>query len=212
MTRIAIVGGTGDLGTGLAGRLAAHYDVTIGSRDHQKAVLAAQNVTRIIMKDIAGLTNEEAVEGADAAILAVPSLAVDLFTERVKAALKGKLVISPIVPIRKEAGVLYYDFTDKSAAERVAEALPESRVVSALHTIPAPRLLSYQEELDYDVLVAADRENDFQEASSIVRSIPRLRPLHSGPLKTSRMIEAITPLLINLGKFSHIRSASLKVV
>jgi 8-hydroxy-5-deazaflavin:NADPH oxidoreductase len=67
-------------------------------------------------------------------------------------------------------------------------------------------------ELDYDVLVTAETREVFAEAAEVVSSIARLRPLYAGPLRNSRMVEGITPTLLNVGKLNKIKSPSIRVV
>jgi NADPH-dependent F420 reductase len=110
-----------------------------------------------------------------------------------------------------EDGVFAYDLREGSAAEKIAGAI-ESRVVAAFHTVPAEKLLSMDEVLDYDVLVAADSRADYSEVAVIISSIEKLRPLYCGGLRNSRTIESLTPLLLNVGRQNEMKSPSVKVV
>jgi len=98
-----------------------------------------------------------------------------------------------------------------SAAEKVA-ALLGTRVAGAFHTVPAARLLEVGRELAYDVLVTAETKEVYAETAEVVESVPKLRPLFAGPLRNSRMIEGITPALLNVGKLNKIRSPSIRIV
>jgi NADPH-dependent F420 reductase len=209
--KIAVIGGTGDLGRGLAARLSRKYEVLVGSREAAKAVKSAEELRKIGGSSIIGLSNDQAAGQCDSAIIAIPSLPSYDMLATLKAKLKGKLVISPVVPMTFERGVFSYDLSEGSAAEKIAGAL-ESRVVAAFHTVPAEKLLSMNEVLDYDVLVAADSRADYSEASVIISSIEKLRPLYCGGLRNSRTIESLTPLLLNVGRQNKIRSPSVKVV
>ncbi len=126
--------------------------------------------------------------------------------------LTEKLVISPIVPMIFKDGVFSLIASAESAAERVAKALPMAKVAGAFHTVPAVRLARLGEELDYDVLVTADSVGVFVQASQVVSAVGKLRPVYAGPLKVSRMVEAITPVLINVERFSKMKSPSIKLV
>ena len=95
---------------------------------------------------------------------------------------------------------------------RVARALPASRVAGAFQTVPAPMLSKLAEELDYDVLVTADSREVFAEAALVVSSVGKLRPLYAGPLKATRLVEALTPALLNVMKYNKIRPPSIKLV
>lgn len=202
--KIAIVGGTGKFGTGLAANLSRKYEVYIGSRDEAKAQAAAKP---------AGVKGGEshAVAGlCDAAILTIPYEAVGPLVS-FEGELAGKLVISPVVPMRKEGGTFYYLESQGSAAQQVASALKRSRVAAALHTLPA-RFLKQPEKLNVDVPVAADDRKTFAEAAGIVRSIGGLRPLYCGPLSSASSIERLTPLLLNLASLNGLKTPSVKFV
>ncbi len=120
-------------------------------------------------------------------------------------------MISPIVPMAFRDGLFAPSLESGSAAEKVASVLG-TRVAGAFHTVPAARLLEVDRELDYDVLVTAETKEVYAEAAEVVASVAKLRPLYAGPLRNSRMVEGITPSLLNVGKLNKIRSPSIKVV
>ena len=202
--KLAIVGGTGRLGTGLASLLKRDYDVYIGSRDLAKAEAAAK------VAGVRGGESHSVAELCDVAILTIPAEAIpSLGTfERL---LSGKLVVSPIVPMKVEGGTFYYREGQDSAAQQVASALRSSRVSAALHTVPA-RFLARPEKLDIDVLIAADEKGTFEETAEIVRKLGRARPLYAGPLSNASSVERITPLLLNLAKLGGLKTPSVKFV
>jgi NADPH-dependent F420 reductase len=216
-TRLAIIGGTGALGFGLALRLAGAYEVTIGSRDGDRAAQAAEKATTLAKVPVEGRTNEEAASACEIAILAVRDLprSGPLFSSSLLEALAGKLVISPIVPMTVEDGVFSLSLSppsDGSAAELVARALPTSRVAGAFHTVPASKLAKIgEEELAYDVLVTADSRAVYEEAAKVVMSVGRLKPYYAGPLRVTRLVEGMTPALLNVGKLNKIRSPSIRL-
>jgi len=209
--RIALVGGTGDLGLGLAARLARAYDVTVGSRDAARAAEAAAEASRLSGVRVEGAENVEAARASDIAVLAIPSLPSDDVLDSLKPAVAGKLVVSPIVPMEVRDGLFSAPPAASSAAERVASVLA-TRVAAAFHTVPAARLLEVGRALDYDVLVTADTRAVYDEAAAVVSSIPGLRPLYAGPLRNSRMVEEMTPNLLNVGKLNGIKHPSIRVV
>jgi 8-hydroxy-5-deazaflavin:NADPH oxidoreductase len=210
--KMAVIGGTGDLGFGLAVRLAKAYAVTIGSRDLSRAAGAAARAATVAGVRVEAKTNEEAASGCDIAILAVPDLPSADFLSSLAQGLLGKLVISPIVPMLLKDGVFSLSLSGESAAERVAKALPASRVAGAFHTVPAPRLAQLSEELAYDVLVTADSRAVYEEAARVVSSVGRLRPFYAGPLTVSRLVEGMTPALLNVSKLNKLRSPSIRLV
>jgi NADPH-dependent F420 reductase len=209
--RIAVIGGTGDLGLGLAARLSKSYEVTIGSRDASRAVEAASKASTLSGNSVLSDENGAAARSSEIAILAIPSLPSDDVLISLKPDLAGKLVLSPIVPMVFRDGLFAPSLESGSAAERVASLLG-TRVAGAFHTVPAARLLEVGRELDYDVLVTAETPDVYAEAAEIVSSIARLRPLYAGPLRNSRMVEGITPSLLNVGKLNKIKSPSIRIV
>ncbi len=211
-TKVAVIGGTGDLGFGLAMRLAAAYAVTIGSRDPARAAAAAARASTLSRARVGARTNGEAAKECDLAILAVPELPSANLLASLAPHLMEKLVISPIVPMLLKDGVFSLSSPGESAAERVAKALPASRVAGAFHTVPAVRLARPDEELAYDVLVTADSRAVYDEAARVVSSVGKLRPLYAGPLVVSRLVEGITPALINVERLNKLKSPSIRVV
>lgn len=209
--RIAIVGGTGTLGKGLAMRLSASNQVLIGSRSKEKGESAAAEAKAEWGRDIQGGSNEEVAGSCDAAILAIPGLDDAGLLEALKAPLGGKLVISPIVPMSFQNGQLVYSKATGSAAEDVAKILEDSRVAAAFHHMPALTLAEKDRPIDFDVLVACDKA-DYEGTSAIVGSVEGLRPLYVGPLSLSRTLEQITPIIINTAKQNHLSRLSLKLV
>jgi 8-hydroxy-5-deazaflavin:NADPH oxidoreductase len=211
MTTVAVVGGTGDLGLGLACRLAGNYEVIIGSREAERAKEAASKASLTSKATIIGMTNDEATASAEITILAIPDIPSDEVLLQLKPNLEGKLLICPIVPMRFHDG-LFHPATDTGSAAEKVSSVVKTRVAAALHNVPAARLSDLDRVLDYDVLVAADERSTFDEASKLIASIEGLRPLYSGPLWTSRTLESLTPILLNVGKLNKIKFPSLKVV
>jgi NADPH-dependent F420 reductase len=211
-TSVAVIGGTGDLGFGLAVRLAKAYHVTIGSRDLARAADAAAKASAVAQAHVEGKTNNDAVRGCEIAILAIPDLPQDDLLSSLAKDLKDKLVISPIVSMVFKDGTFSLSLSGDSAAERVAMALPASRVAGAFHTVPATRLAQLGEELAYDVLVTADSREVYEQAARVVSSIGKLRPFYAGPLMATRLVEAITPALLNVSRLNKVRSPSIRLV
>ena len=163
-------------------------------------------------RDVAGASNSDVATYCDAAILAIPSLDEASFLNGLRKLLARKIVLSPIVPMSMDKGLLTYSKTHGSAAEAVAAILKESRIVAALHNVPALTLTKMDRMFDFDVPVACDSRTDYEEASAIIASVEGLRPLYVGPLSISRTLESITPLLINTAKLNKLTRLSLKMV
>lgn len=218
--KIAVLGGTGDQGLGLALRLAlAGEEIIIGSRDAEKAVSAAQKVLEIAGRDdlkVKGATNAEAAEEAEVAILTVPLQAQMATLGSVKEAIKGKVLIDATVPIDSCLGgsaVRYIDLWDGSAAERAARFLEDqgTKVAAAFNNISASALLDITGPVDCDCLIASDHTDALDLASELAEKIDGVRAIDCGGLENARVIEKITPLLINLNIKNRIRNAGIRI-
>lgn len=210
--RVALIGGTGTFGRGLALRLAVNNEVLIGSRDATKAMNKALELSKLSYKAISGDSNAAVAGQCDAAVLAVPETLDPGFLEEMARPLGGKLVISPIVPIGMIQGRFVHALAQGSAAEMVASALAESRVAAALHTLPAATLADGTRRIDFDVLVCANNHEIFSECAKVIASMDGIRPLYMGKLSDSRRIESLTPLILNVAKLNHLKNLSIKFV
>ncbi|WP_456327228.1 NADPH-dependent F420 reductase [Archaeoglobus sp.] len=208
---ISIVGGTGNLGKGLAVRLAlAGYKVVVGSREEEKAKAKAKEYSDLCGCKIDGLVNERAVDVCDVAILTIPWKNALDFVRQYKESLSKRIVVSPIVPMVKE-GEFVYKPPNSSMAESIASILGD-KVVSAFHNVPAKRFSNLNETPEFDVVVCGDNEDAKAVVMEIVNSIERLRALDGGPLSNSRIVESLTPFLINLASRNGMRELGVKFV
>ena len=203
---VAIVGGTGALGFGLALRFArAGTPVVIGSRDAERAREAAGRV-RERLGDKAparGAVNQEAVREVPAVFLCVPFRNQSENLTNLRDALApGQLLVDATVPLAAAIGgraTRVLGVPQGSAAQQAAEMAPEGvRVVSALHTVGAPTLGDLDQPLDEDVLVCGDRRADKREAAELIERIPGLRCVDCGRLEMARIAESLTALLISV--------------
>jgi NADPH-dependent F420 reductase len=206
--RIAICGGTGDIGEGLALRWAfdTGHEVLIGSRDADRAVgkareYEAELASRGVDATIEGDENSGAVERADAVVLAVPAYHLVDTVETIVPALVEQPLITPAVGIRHDGDGAHYDPPAAgSVTALAADAAPEGvPVVGALHNLPAGRLADLDHEFDWDTVVVADDEDAGATATALIEGIEGLRALDGGGLGNAAEVEALTPLLINLG-------------
>jgi NADPH-dependent F420 reductase len=199
--RVAIVGGTGALGFGLAARLArVGVPVTIGSRDAGRAEEAAG---RIAEGDVEGRENAAAVEGASVVFLTVPFRNQSENLTNLKEALReGQLLVDATVPLAAAVSgraTRTLGVWQGSAAQQAAEMAPEGvRVVSALHTVAADLLRDLDHALDEDVLLCGDRRADKREAAAVIERIEGLRCVDAGRLEQARIVEPLTALLIGI--------------
>jgi NADPH-dependent F420 reductase len=201
---IAILGGTGDQGLGLALRFArAGRPVVIGSRQTERAVAAAAQVTEAVPgADVVGLENAAATARAPIVILSVPFEHTASTVKGLKSSLAaGQVVVSMAVPLAAAIGdgaVRTLGIWQGSAAELVASLVPDGvAVVSAFQNVSAHRLQHLPDPVECDVVVSgakAARERVMQ----LCGLIPGLRAVDGGPLANARIVEAITALLIGL--------------
>ncbi len=203
--KIGIIGGTGGMGIALATALSKQNEVRIGSRDAERARAAAAKTT-----GVKGDENGAVAKWCEAAVLAVPFDAVEAL-KPLAGPLAGKPVISIINPLRVEGEVLQYGLERGSAAEKVASVLGKSRVATAFNNMPSA-FFTKPSEQEVDVLVAADSKETFDDAASLVKSIPRLRPLYVGPLTQAQSVERITVVVLNAAKLNGGRRFSVKFV
>jgi 8-hydroxy-5-deazaflavin:NADPH oxidoreductase len=203
---VAIVGGTGALGFGLALRFArAGVPVVIGSRDAARAGEAAGRIDERAEggAPARGAVNPEAVRDTAAVFLCVPFRNQSENLTNLKEALEpGQLLVDATVPLAAAVSgraTRVLGVPQGSAAQQAAEMVPEGvRVVSALHSVGAPTLADLDHDLDEDVLVCGDRRADKREAAELIERIPGLRCVDCGRLEMSRITESLTALLISV--------------
>jgi hypothetical protein len=194
---VAIIGGTGALGFGLAARWSrAGVPVIIGSRDPGRAREAA---ARAGAAD--GLENGEAAQRANVVVLTVPFRNQSENLTNLKGVLReGQLFVDCTVPLAAAVSgraTRTLGVWQGSAAQQAAEMVPDGvRVVSALHTISAATLGDLDATLDEDILICGDRKADKREIAELIGRIDGLRPVDGGRLEQSRIVESLTALLI----------------
>jgi NADPH-dependent F420 reductase len=218
--KIAIIGGTGDIGEGLALRLAQHNEVIIGSREAAKAVEAADNYNKLLkmrgMRDgITGMANEDAAKNAEVVVLAVRyQFAVPTMQALNQAgALENQIVITPIVPMSKGKLCAYTPPECGSATKQCCAVLaPGMKIVSTFQSLPAPRLADLDDKLGFDVIVCADDEEAKKTVMRLAEQLGDVRALDGGTLEEASLIESLTPLLINLAIRNKTKPLSIKFV
>ena len=204
---ISLLGGTGDLGTGLATRLLkAGYKVIIGSRTLEKA----QKAERSLGKNTKGLLNKDAALQGEIVILTVPFAHQRGIVEECKAELKGKLFIDTTVPLMPPKVATVQLPSEGSAAEIAQNILGDDvRVVSAFQNISA-ELLQSDKEIDCDVLVCGNKKEWRQEVIDLVNALG-MKGWHAGMLPNSAAVEAMTSVLISINKHHAISHSGIKV-
>lgn len=208
---VAILGGTGKLGPGLALRLAkAGYSVLIGSRQAGKAErIAAEVNERLREGGIQGLENEAAAARGDVCILTVKFTAHEPALRGLKSALQGKTLIDATARV---------DFRDPvppapPSAPRIAQGIlgAGATVVAAFQTVPAHRLVEDPDEpLDLDVLVCAD---DLEAAEETIKLTERigLSAYYAGDLDSAIVVEGLTAVLIRMNRHYQSVDGSVRI-
>jgi len=202
---IAIVGGTGPTGKGLALRwVRAGESVIIGSRDAERARTATAEINRKVggTDRARGAENTEAVAATDLVVLTVPlSGHVALLKQLKPSFRRGTILIDATVPLATSLGgraTRVVHLWQGSAAEQAAELVPAGvRVVAAFQNLSA-ELLHSEASVDCDVIVCSDDPQARQTAAALAEKIPGVRALDGGNLENARIVEQLTALLITL--------------
>lgn len=207
---IAILGGTGALGRGLALRFGRDTDhsLVVGSRDRSRAVDAAaayrdEFAARGATPTVEGRENVDAVAEADVAIAAVPAaVAADAVAAVGDVLPRDAILVSPVVPLRPTSGGLQYDPPEAGSATAVvaASAPEEVPVVGAFHGLPAGRLSDLDRPLDLDTLVVGDDPDARASIAALAEEVGGLRALDAGPLANAPAVESVTALLVTLDR------------
>jgi hypothetical protein len=214
---IAILGGTGPEGTGLANRFArAGEHVVIGSRDPQRAQAAATKLRAEVGASavVDGADNASAASQCDVALLTIPFSGMAPLLKELKTIWKpGTVVIDTTVPLAASVGgspSKMLGVWQGSAAEAARELLPQSvSVAAAFHNLGAA-LLAGSAAVECDVLVCSDDENAKQVAIELARKIPGVRAVNGGKLENARIVESMTALLIGLNIRYKVHSAGIR--
>jgi len=212
---LAILGGTGPEGKGLALRLAmAGETPIIGSRDAGRGAAAAeelaQSVPGVVIK---GSDNAGAVASADVVFLAFPYEGQRPVLEDLGAALKGKIVVSVIAPMKFERGkgASAVEVEAGSAAQEAQDMLPDSQVVAAFQNASAEELLDPSATMEGDVVVCSDHPEAKKLVMELAGKIKDLRGVDGGSLANAKYVEQLTPLLVNINRIYKIH-AGIKIV
>jgi len=215
--KIAVLGGTGPEGLGLANRFArAGEHVVIGSRDAQRAADAAKQLREKIggAAKLEGAENASAVAQCDVAILTVPFSGQASLLKQLKGVWKpGTVVIDTTVPLAASVGgspTRMLGVWQGSAAEAARELLPAGvTLAAAFHNLSAELLIG-DARVDCDVLVCSDDDKAKQVATELAGKIPGVRALNGGKLENARIVESVTALLIGLNIRYKVHAAGIR--
>ncbi len=215
---VAVVGGTGPEGGGLAQRWArAGVPIIIGSRDASRARQAAEKIRDGIGAGakMEGEENSAAVARADIVVLTVPFAGQAALLKQLKPAFRpNSILIDATVPLAAEVGgrtTRTLGVWQGSAAQQTAELVPAGvSVVAAFHNV-SHALLAGDAPVDCDVIVCTDHEPARVVAFELARKIPGIRPVDGGKLENARIVEQITALLIAINVRAKKQSAGIRI-
>ncbi|WP_433088556.1 NADPH-dependent F420 reductase [Dactylosporangium sp. CA-052675] len=196
---IAVLGGTGPQGRGLARRFAAAgLAVVLGSRSAERAEATAATLPG----DVRGASNAEAAAAGDIVVVAVPWEGHAELLRELAPALSGKIVVDCVNPLGfDKQGAYALVVPEGSAAQQAAAILPWSTVVGAFHNVSAVVLEDPEAEtVDTDVLVLGDDRAATDLVQELASTIPGIRGLYGGRLRNAHQVEALTANLISVNR------------
>jgi NADPH-dependent F420 reductase len=199
--RIAVVGGTGKEGRGMALRWArAGHNVFIGSRDAERAREAATELSAQAGSNIQGGENTEAVAASELVVLSVPYSAHASTLGALKSALVGRVLIDITVPLQPPK-VASVNLPAGQAAALEAQAIlgAETPVVAALHHVSAVHLRDLEHAIECDVLACSDDKPALERALALIRDLG-VRAVDAGPLRNAIALESLTPVLLHINR------------
>ncbi|MBI5669428.1 MAG: NADPH-dependent F420 reductase [Chloroflexi bacterium] len=213
MMTIAVLGGTGKEGSGLAMRWALNgYRVIIGSREAEKAQSRAGEMNAQLGGDyLTGTANPDAAAKADVVVLSVPYSAHRATLEGVKEQVAGKVLVDITVPLQPPKVRTVHLPEGKAAALEAQALLGDSvKVVSAFQNVSAEQLAEPDHEVDCDVLVCGDDASAKATVMKLVEATG-MRAIDGGPLANSIAVESLTPVLLYINKAYGIKGSGIRI-
>jgi 8-hydroxy-5-deazaflavin:NADPH oxidoreductase len=211
--KIAVVGGTGAEGSGIALRLtAAGYSVTIGSRSTKRAQARASELSaQLGGKIIAGADNRQAAAAAAIVILTVPHSAQAATINDIRDLLDGKILVDTTVPLVPPKVGLVQLQANGSAVAAVQKLLgPAVRVVSAFQNVSSNLLMELDHQIECDVLICGDNAESCETVIGLAADMG-LRGIYAGPIANSAAAEALTSLLITINRRYKIKDSGIRI-
>jgi len=210
---LAILGGTGNEGPGLALRWAkAGHKVIIGSRQAEKGErVAAEINARLGAALVVGMTNEDAIRACDVAALTVPYAAQNPLLESLKDVLQGKVLINVTVAMQPPKVARVYIPPEGSACEQAQALLgPGVQVVAAFQNVGAHNLEDPELPLNCDVLVCGDSKEAKAIAIGLAEDLGT-RGIDAGPLVNAKVVEGLTSVLIGINIRYKVPGAGIRI-
>lgn len=211
--KIAVLGGTGKEGSGLAMRWALNgYKVIIGSRDAERAKAKVQELNEALGGDyLVGDDNHAAATEADIVVLSVPYDAHQATLESVKPLLMGKIVVDVTVPLKPPHVRSVYVPEGKAAALEAQAVLGDSvRLVAAFQNVSSEKMKEPGTQVDCDVLVCGDDADAKAQVIQLVEAAG-MRGIDAGPLVNAVAVEALTPVLLYINKAYKVKGAGIRI-
>src|SRR5262245_55866447 len=211
---VAIIGGTGDQGPGLAWRWAksGQYQVIIGSRQAEKAQGVAAELNGKLGQDLLqGMDNEAAVKAAELCVLTIPYSAHEPTLTALREVLQGKILIDVTVPL-KPPRVSWVNIPPGGSAGQEAQAIvgPGVRVVSAFQNISSTHLADDHGRIECDVLICGNDSGAKAEVIALAEAAD-MRGIDAGPLQNAVVVEGLTAVLIGINIRHKIKGSGIKI-
>lgn len=200
---IAVLGGTGPQGRGLARRFAqAGLKVVIGSRTEERGAAAAADLTAATGAAVTGSDNHSAAAAGDLVLVVVPWEGHGELLTELAPVLAGKIVVDCVNPLGfDKQGAFALKIAEGSATEQAAAILPESTVVGAFHNVSAVLLEDPEvERVETDVLVLGDDRAATDLVQALADTIPGVRGVYAGRIRNAHQVEALTANLISINR------------
>jgi NADPH-dependent F420 reductase len=211
---IAVLGGTGNEGPGLARRWArsGQYRVIIGSRQAEKAERVANELNEQLGQTlIEGMVNEDAAKAAEICVLTVPYSAQGPTLTALRDTLQGKILIDVTVPLKPPKVARVNVPPGGSAGQEAQAILGEGvRVVSAFQNVGFAHLAEDENHIDCDVLVCGDDKEAKAEAIALAEAAG-MRGINAGPLQNAVVVEGLTAVLIGINIRHKVKGAGIKI-
>ncbi len=215
--RIALVGGTGALGTGLAARWSEKHEVLLGSRSYDRAKAASDKVKSTmaelkIKASVDPYENYHAIAKAEVVVLCLAYEQAMAAVRQLVAGFSNQVVISPLSPMMPINDLFQYIRPrEGSAAMQLRQLLPgQTELVSAFQGLPASKLLDVRRTINFDVPVFTDSGSARKKTFDLIRDIKYLRPLNGGPLELAHLGEMMGPLWRSIASLNKMRDPSFK--
>jgi 8-hydroxy-5-deazaflavin:NADPH oxidoreductase len=201
--KIAIFGGTGPLGRGLAINFAAAgHEIIVGSRSQERADNAAADLAEALPEgSFTPRENVAAAEEGELAVVSIPWEGIEDTIPPMAGSLAGKVVVSVVnaMTFGRSGAIAEQDLPGGSAAARIQELAPEAKVVVAYNNLPAAALQA-RHHLDADVLVCGKSREAREAVIELTAAIPGTRGLDAGPLANALIVEGMTAIIVNLNR------------